>query len=436
MLVCRDWADAAGAVLWRRKPTCMLLDVDAARRQVYANWIQELEETPRLRDDEFVALGALAYPRLRVAKLFDPCHGSIRSISNGGINGTTPEEELPGLAATVISQPRLALLECSIHDLLSAPVRARLKRARPHRLRQVRLHCGYSSDETKPIPLLLSALHSLGQDTLDELEINGRLIVSADLFAHFADRRGLKRLQLNILVPGPVIEQALGQPRSAAEAFGKLEMLGLDTNAAGFRLLAATGLPSLLELSLSVDCANDHATTFAALSKLVSLQVLRVSIRPYRQTLAGAVVLALRSLTQLRVLSLSDDAGRLRIAPFSDADFAKLVAALPLLESLWLAAECGFSPAAIRIAGECCRRLRELVLRQRLDMSLLPPAATAAEAAAAAAAAAEAAGGAVGESPGAAQGIPPLFPALRRLQLTSPRSSEPYWLHSPWPPYE
>jgi hypothetical protein len=109
-------------------------------------------------------------------------------------------------------------------------------------------------------------------------------------------------------------------------------------------------------------------------------------------------------MSHLRELSLTD---RYRHAPlfsgFDAADFAALVASVPQIETLRLCGDCNAFPAAVRLAGEHCRQLRELTLHQRLVFDELARA-----------------------SPEAAHRQWPLFPNLRRLSLDIPSHRESY----------
>jgi hypothetical protein len=115
---------------------------------------------------------------------------------------------------------------------------------------------------------------------------------------------------------------------------------------------------------------------------------------------ASDIVLALRSLSQLRDLRVDSWDNRLKIVGFGDSELASLLSAMPYLETSSLDTDCDLTPAAIRVAGECCRRLQWLGLHQRLDLDMLPR---------------------------LDASITRLFPELRRLRLTSPKSTEMYW---------
>ncbi len=158
-------------------------------------------------------------------------------------------------------------------------------------------------------------------------------------------------------------------------------------------LMAESGLPATCKLTMHV---TDHcgAARLSAVAALGRLHLLHLHLHKCSVLAASDVMPALLRLSQLRDLCVSSWLGSFRIDSLRDAEFELIVSAMPLLEVLPLEADCDTTPPAIRIAGECCRRLRSLSLHQHHDFDVLPSVAASAT---------------------------KLFPELTRLCLTSPR---------------
>jgi hypothetical protein len=195
MLVCRDWANAAGDVLWRHVTTSDLLRVPAERRQHYANRVRELIETCPPAPSADVTTGiqplsALVFPRLRKLLLN---HGARRWQRRSPVR--FPEECIG---------PRLESLTCSDDDLLEVALHARLDLERPL-LRALVFRCGYGRPPLDPPTL---ALKSCSFDTLEVLEQSGPMRMTSGFLALLADRRALKRLILEPMIDGAALDQA------------------------------------------------------------------------------------------------------------------------------------------------------------------------------------------------------------------------------------
>jgi hypothetical protein len=322
---------------------------------------------------------------------------------------------------------RLERLECDSVDLTSRILSARLAAVRPP-LQELRVRA--TALWLPSSAFRLPSLPEFGSDMLEYFERSGHAELSRDALADLARRKSLHSLRFAPLYPhsyisGSTVWQAFQGPphigTKTAPLFRSLRSLCVEADWEAIELLLeAMPLPSSsssvreLDFTLPLFTGGGPASfaVFAAFTQHLHMLRLRIS---HVVALQGADILSAvhRPASPLRELSLqSCEDEPLVFVGFDDALFETLVAALPQLEVLRLEGCGSLIPAVFRIAGACCRALRELALHQVLESGQLG----------------------VMRS----DAFPVLFPELRQLELTSPQPSEPYWrltidfLHRNW----
>jgi hypothetical protein len=435
-LVCRDWAVAAGAVLWRSVPTYAFDYVASDRGQQYANRVCCLEESkdprqpaaspmsmmgqqqqrPSTNASHCLSPFALMFPQLRKLTLRRHCR------CWQAVDAASRASYLDGF---VMSRPER--LECDSVDLTSGVLTARLAGVRPP-LRELRVHATDYSPGS--LTFRLPTLPQFGPDTLEVFKLDGHAMLSSDALADLVHRTALRRLSFAPIyghchVDGSTVWRAFSEPRHFINTeavlhptFRSLESLRATADWEAVRLLLKAMPPPSLSSLREINITHAYATGAASFAVFASvshqLQVLRLRLSA-KDVLQGADILSAvqQPVSLLRELSLlSYDAEALAIVGFDDTQFAALAAALPQLEVLRLQGSGSITSAAFRIVGVCCRALRELELHHRLEIGPLVGAHSDASAV--------------------------LFPELRKIELTSPESFEPYWplridhLHRNW----
>ncbi len=404
MRVCHGWADAAGDVVWLRSSAASLLRVPAGRRQMYANKIQQLHVVAHRNVPDLEPIESLFFPRLRRIHLGDA------ALFGRLVSGRLRHVESADAAAPPF-WPRLELLACCDTGLLNPAVHSLLEREPPP-LRELVVTSKWVPRAEQPPPLLVSALQHCGPDTLEKATFRGPVGVAANVVAHLAGRRGLKHVEISEdSVSAAAVQDAFAQcAGNGRPPFADIETIEVWADWDAVALIAQSGLPAARELVAHVLDARGvlrvRDVRLSAVAAVVQLRLLHVILHDNDSITASDIIPALRSLSQLCDLTVASRDDRLKIDGFGDAELASLLSATPLLEVLSLEGDCDMTPAAIRIAGELCRHLRWLGLHQRLDLDLLPSAETS---------------------------TTTLFPELRRLRLTSPRSNEKYWIRT-WAP--
>jgi hypothetical protein len=433
MLVCRDWAAAAVDLLWRRVPVSAFDDIAPDRRQHYADRVRGLAEHRRVfyasrkstgrtsryprqksrrlseSEESRDSYDALSFPRLRVLSLeYSARHwGSVQL--------------LPFPAGYIV--PTLQRLECSIEELSSGVLQARLAEVRP-RLRQLLVRSKSSRDiscvPTSRLPTTrLPELQHFGSGSLEEIELIGRMEIPSPVLAELASRTTLRRFMVDrddVSLAGAVVEEAFAQQQQQQQQqqragvgeareprFGALEWLALKSDWHAIERLAETGLPSIRQLVLSIYDRSDRIC-LAALAPLRRVRRLCLTIIDSATITCNDLRSAVQHMSELRELSLTDDNRlTLQFSGFNETSFASLVAAVPQLEVLRLNGDCNVFPAAVRIAGEHCRQLHELALYLPIVFdSLAHPSSV------------------------ETHEQYPLFPQLRRLSLNIPSHRERY----------
>ncbi len=266
MLVCRDWAVAAGNVLWRNVPAVIFDYVPADCRPHYAAKVRGLAEqqwlpwTHNLRliwrrppcsrsppltkfGGGLAALDELAFPQLHVLSL-----ERLRRRYRRGM------EQRPNDICRLIG-PRLDGLSCTIDDLRKTPLLARLADVRPPLRELLVRHVGDGYDNRF---LILPELPDYFTRVLKKLELQGGVMISASALMPLAHSKILKQLRLSdqrsYLTTDEVVAAAFKSPPRCSddeeEPFEALEALEIRCSWNAVSLLARSALPALRQLRL------------------------------------------------------------------------------------------------------------------------------------------------------------------------------------------
>ncbi len=262
-------------------PVSALSELSPDRRKPFADRILGLVESRRVffasqkptggrsrgSEESQASYDELSFPRLRLLSLDYSARNLVRSIT-GHARQLLP---LPG--GYVV--PSLQRLECCVEELQSGALQARLAEVRPH-LRELLLRGKISLVTRRVWVPRLPELREFGPDSLEDVELSGRMEVTGAALAELASRTTLKRIMVDHeigFLEGTVVDEAFAQMQRARVGdystpwFGALETLALKCDWRAIEALAQTGLPLLRQLVLSIDDGGGRVR-LAALSKL------------------------------------------------------------------------------------------------------------------------------------------------------------------------
>ena len=346
MLVNHTWFEEASSVLWSFPRPAYLVSIPPARRQLYANKIDELsfagDEESRCHFD----LKDLKFPRLRRVTL-----DSYRTPDGNPV--CTRQylqhslEELAVYSGNLI-EDLLDYVSLECRRLQSILIDNISKTTSPEQF----LHFLQST----PSLTIFFFLYGMDHVMVDESLI------------HFMTRQNLMILALGRYFRKDTIERAITD--ASTPIFRSLVRLRMRTDADALALL----VPLLGNVvTLEIDIEDDNGLALRHLSSLKQLGLLSVEYCR-SQEVSRVDILSLRDLHKLYKLSLQprlDEVDGLRTPDFTDEDFEQLVSQLKELEKFNFSIQSNVTVRALASIGKHCRELQQLGMLGTYDIQAL-----------------------------------------------------------------